>query len=457
MNTRIIGIDLAVTAKHKAAVLDQASNEFVGPIRSFRATPAEMDQLLARARAGCQAPTEVVAVLEATGMAWYPVGVYLQRQGVRVYRVNGKKTRDLRQVFQRHVSSDRIDARVLAHLFQVAAARLPRWQPVSGEQLALQRACREYDRWRQQKTAIHNRLQAYDQWAWGGLDKVVPAEARAWVRGYWYDPWQVSAAGRQEMSQRWQRASPSQPANVDWVPGWLARAQQMTHLYGSPQMVGYAALQETVRRQLAQQQQCQEQLTQLRRTVIEPLYLRLEPERLLETIPGIALVSAATYIAFIEAIDRFASLKAFRQWTGMVPASHQSGQFEAKGLSLTKAGPNLVKATLYLNAQVARLNDVELAALYYRQMTIQGKHFHQAICACASHLASRIYAILKQQRPYQLRDLDGRPIDKEAARAICRSTWQVPDEVRQRNSRRHRQARREARLEQRFERRPLGA
>ncbi len=32
MDTRIIGIDLAVTAAHKAIVLDQASNRFVSPL-----------------------------------------------------------------------------------------------------------------------------------------------------------------------------------------------------------------------------------------------------------------------------------------------------------------------------------------------------------------------------------------------------------------------------------------
>ncbi len=141
---RIIGIDLAVTAAHKAVILDPVSNQFIGKQITFQARPAEMDRLLARARSGITGPVEIVAMMEATGMAWYPVGVYLDRQGVKVYRVNGRLTKDLRQVYSKYAGSDRIDSRVLAHLYQVAPERLTRWLPPNGEMLALQRACREF-------------------------------------------------------------------------------------------------------------------------------------------------------------------------------------------------------------------------------------------------------------------------------------------------------------------------
>jgi transposase len=386
-------------------------------------------------------------------MTWYPVGVYLHQRGVQVYRVSGQKTRDLRRVFKRHVSSDRIDSRVLAALYQVACDTLVPWRPATGDQLALQRGCREYNRWRQQDIAIQNRLQSYDHWAWGGLHKVVPVEAQPWMRRHWYDPWQVCAAGVEFLTKAWQAASPSRPADVPWIPRWVVRARQMSCLFGSPEMVGYAHLQDTVSRQLDLLLWVHQQQDQLKRTLIQPLYEQLYPDRLLETIPGVGMVSAATYIAFIQDIERFATIQQFRKWAGMVPSSGQSGEHEAKGLPLTKAGPNLIKATLYLNAQVARLHDVQLAALYYRQMVDYGKHYHQAICACASHLASRIYAVLKQHRPYQLRGLDGLQIDKKSAHLLCRTRFRVPEEVRQRQNRQHRKARREARLEKQFHRR----
>jgi len=444
MNIRIIGIDLAVSAKHKAVVLDPASNKFIGNQISFRSYPNDLERVLSRARKGASEDVQLIAIMEATGMAWYPVGVYLHRQGVTVYRVNGQKTKDLRRVYWKHAGSDRIDSKVLAHLYQLDPDRLEYWWPACGEQLALQRACRAYARWRELTTALKNRLHAYDQWAWNGIEKLVPAAAQDWMRRYWYNPWRVQEATVDHLTVAWQSANSPKPADIDWITGWVSRAEQMTALYGSEEMVDYEDLQEIMRQSLrlrdqyAQEQAC---ITQER---ILPLFYELFPDCFLESIQGIGLQSAATYMAFIQNIDRFPTVEKFRLWCGIVPASKQSGFAEAKGLRITQAGPNLIKATLYLNAEVARQWDVQIAAIYHRQMVEYGKHHNQAVCACASHLASRIYAVLKQQRPYQLRDLENVPISKMESRKLSKKL-RVPDEVRMRNNKRFRRSQAEAR------------
>ena len=452
MNKRVIGIDLAVTAQHKAVTLDPATNEFLGkPIR-FRAHPEEMDRLLRRARAAVDGEVQLVAMLEATGMAWYPVGTYLHDRGVAVYRINGRQTRDLRRVLSKYASSDRIDARVLALLYPLTAHELIRWWPPCGDQLALQRACRESDRWRQLDIATQNRINSYNQWAWGGLKGVVPAAARSWMYRQWYDPWQVRAAGEKVLAAAWQEAAAgdSDPVDSSWIAGWMRRAEGMTRLYGSPERVGYPALQASICRQLQRQQQSRLARERLRQQLIRPLFNQLYPDCPLPTLYGVGVDSAATYMAFIQDINRFPTVASFRLWCGIVPHSRQSGFGESKGMRMTHAGPNLVKATLFLNADVGRLWDVQLAALYHRQMVHYGKHHLQAVNACASHLASRIYALLKQQRPYQLRDLDDQPITRERSRHLCRTTYRVPEEVRRRNSARARKARRDQRSERRF-------
>ena len=85
MSTRIIGIDLAVTADHQAAILDPATKRFVVKQMAFRTSPDDLDRLLRRARTGADGEPELIVVLEATSMAWHPVGLYLaaaRRQGV---------------------------------------------------------------------------------------------------------------------------------------------------------------------------------------------------------------------------------------------------------------------------------------------------------------------------------------------------------------------------------------
>jgi hypothetical protein len=215
MDTRIIGIDLAVKAAHKAIVLDQASNTFVSKVLSFHTDPAELDQVLTVAREGASDDVRLIAVLEATGMAWYSVGVYLQHHGVEVYRVNGQQVADLRRVYKRHAKSDRIDVRVLARLPQLYLERLHLCHFPSGSQMALQRACREVDRLTKQIIASKNRILATDQFAWLGLSGCLSPfeEAAFWVRDNFYDPWQVLQAGEEAISRAWEAAA----AKLDFV------------------------------------------------------------------------------------------------------------------------------------------------------------------------------------------------------------------------------------------------
>jgi transposase len=452
MNMRIIGIDLAVSAKHKAIVLDPACNKFIGGQISFRHQPAEMDRLLTRARQGAPDDLRLIAILEATGMAWYPVASYLQRHGVTVYRVNGQKTKDFRRALWKHTGSDLIDSRVLTRIYQFAPDRIELCPLPNGELLALQRACRAYDRWRVLDVAEQNRMQAIDNWAWGGSLNFVPAQAQPWMRQHCYNPWRVQEAGEAHLALAWQVASPEQPAVTDWIGKFVHRARQMTALFGSERLVGYDHLQETMRNSLRLREQYAQEKAYLLKEIIIPLYSRLYPDCPLTTIKGIGIQSAATYRAFIQDISRFSSGEKFRLWCGVVPRSKQSGDAESKGMPITKAGPNLVKATLYLNADVARQYDVQLASIYHKQMVEYGKHHTKAVIAVASHLASRIYTVLKQQRPYQLRDLDGNPISDALSRELSLQL-RVPDEIRKRNNKRFRRNEQEMKKEKRMRKR----
>jgi transposase len=452
MNKRIIGIDLAVSANHKAVVLDPACNQFIGGQISFRARPADLDRLLERALQDAPADTQLIAVLEATGMAWYPVAIYLEDRGVAVYRVNGQKTKDFRRALWKHTSSDRIDCRVLARLYLTNPDRIERCPLPNGDLLALQRACRAYDHWRKLDVATQNRIKAMDAWAWDGLHMLVPAAAQSWMRQHWYNPWEVQAAGLEHLTAAWQAASLELEADISWMPRWLKRAQQMTALYGCSERVGYGHLQATMQQYLQLRQAYVQKQETVLAEQIAPLYRQLFPDCPLTSIQGIGVQSAALYRAFIQDIKRFATVAKFRLWCGIVPGSRQSGDGETKGLSITKAGSNLVKATLYLNAEVARQWDVEIAAIYHRQMVEYGKHHSQAVCACASHLASRIYALLRDQRPYQLRDLQGNPITPEKARELALQ-YRVPEDVRRRNNKRFRRNQAEQKLEARSQKR----
>ncbi len=434
MKLLIIGIDLAVKGRHTAALFDPAGNRFLMKRYRFRSRASEMEKLLRRAQQEADEETKVAAVLEATGMSWFEVGQYLHRRGVEVYRVNGRQTKDLRRVSWRHARSDKLDSQTLARLPVAAPKEIDIWTPPSGDQLALQRLCREMQRLTLWQTAIQQRLQSLDQWSWGGLEKIVPAACRDWVRVSWYDPFAVWGATEAYLTVQVQAAFPN--VNTDWVAAWVERAREMVMLYQDPEVVGYKYLAEMNQRELERFEIFSEMKRRLWDEHLQPLYHQLYPNDVLLTLKGVGERSAAIYHGFILDIERFPNGDAFAQWTGMTPRSNQSGEAHSKRMPLSKQGPNLIKTTLYQNANVARLWDVQLANIYYTQMVHYGKTHTQAVCAVASHLARRIYAILRDQRPYQFRNLDGQPISPEVSRSLILEHFQVPPEIRQQRRKR---------------------
>lgn len=431
MEERILGIDLGVTAHHQVAVLNPSTNHFVIKRRSVRSNARSLNRLLALACPQSEEPCRVSALLEATGMSWYLVSRHLQNAGVTVYRVNGRMTRQLRRVATPHAQSDAIDCQVLARLSAACPDHLyPLVLPMA-DALTLKQAVLEYARWRTQAVAVQNRLTSGDHAFWPGLGHTVPENARNWMRTNWFDPFQVLSAGADTLRAAWHEAEPDEPD--DWIDAWLAFTAELSELYGTP-LQGMNALQNLNRFHVQQYLYAIEQQRYLMREVILPLYHELYPACPLPTLYGVNVESAAIYRAFVPDISRFLSVAAFRQWCGIVPSSHQSGQAESKGRRMTQAGPSLIKATLYVNANVARQWDPGIAKVYYTQMVDYGKHHTQAVCACASHLANRIHAILKQQRPYVLLDLDGHPISAQDAHILIQQRFSVPDSVRRRTN-----------------------
>jgi len=444
---RTLGIDLAVAAAHKAIVVD-TNGKFVPPTMSFHTRWDDIERVVARAREGVTPDCPLRAVLEPTGMAWYPVSVALDQLGVILYMVNGQKAHDLRRFYSRHSSSDRISARVLAKMPFVDEESLYRLEIPSDTQLACQRGCKELDRLQTRITAIKNRLRDTDRFTWPGLEgifKNIYSPTARLFRETWYDPARVVAAGTEEVQSTFEALS-GQEDDLKWVNYLVKLAAEVIQLYG-PASPDYASLREEVSREQKQLAYLEARLKAVWRGTVRPLYRQLHPSRHLETLLGVGERGAAVFASFIGRAGRFPDNRHFRGWHGMIPDSRQSGAAESKGLHISQAGPDLVKKFGFLDADVGRKYDPQIAVIYHDQMMNKGKHHTQAVCACATHLLDRVYVILKEDRPYELRDVDGTPVTREQARAIIAERYTVPDEVRKRNNRRARKERAERRME----------
>ena len=164
---------------------------------------------------------------------------------------------------------------------------------------------------------------------------------------------------------------------------------------------------------------------------IEELYRKLHPSNNLRTIPGVGEHTAPVFVANIGDPTRFPGQSEFANWTGVVPAARQSSNVESKGLRMTKAGPATVKWALYQAAQIGRRWDPQLASVYHRQMVYHGKSHKQAMGAVMSHIAARVFAVLREDRPYELKDTEGKSINVLAAKDLIVARYRVPEDIRQ--------------------------
>jgi len=456
---RTIGIDLGISAAHKAIILDERGKAITPTLR-ITAHQDDLARLLDRAQEGSEEGEPLQVVMEPTGLSWLPVASYCIQRGITVYLVNTQLVSALRKLYSKHAKSDRISALILARLPWISPDSLRPLELPSGSSLSGQRWCKQRDELTGRMTAIKNRVQAWERAFWPGLEKVVGALFTPWMRRWretWYDPWHLQSAEIGQLIAFLVEAG----ADPEEAPGLATGLQEVARravaLHGTPEgdtspHIDYSALQDQVLRELRLLSFCEEERKAVERQ-LRPLYRQLHPSRHLETIKGVGEEGAMTYLFFVGTVTRFGSQKAFRGWSGMVPRSDQSGDLDKKGLRISKAGPDLVKKYAYINADVARQWDPQFAAIYYDQMVNKGKHHTQAVCCCATHLLDRVRAVLRDDRPYELKDVDGAPVTWQEARAIIAERYHVPDDVRQRRRSRTRKQRREHQAEKKRERR----
>jgi len=106
-----LGIDVACRADHRASLADERG-EFIWSSWKFRTTTTDLERLWAKLPAGAS----VTVILEPTRNAWVPLSAWLQARGATVILVPPEQSADLRDYYNKHTKTDRLDSRVLARL-----------------------------------------------------------------------------------------------------------------------------------------------------------------------------------------------------------------------------------------------------------------------------------------------------------------------------------------------------
>lgn len=120
------------------------------------------------------------------------------------------------------------------------------------------------------------------------------------------------------------------------------------------------------------------------------------------TIPGIGNVTGATILGEIGDINKFDSPRKLVAYAGIDAVVSSSGEFQATHTVMSKRGSPYLRKALFQAALVASFNDPVLNA-YYLKKRGEGKHHLTCIGAVSRKMCNIIYAVLKNQTPYEVR------------------------------------------------------
>lgn len=121
------------------------------------------------------------------------------------------------------------------------------------------------------------------------------------------------------------------------------------------------------------------------------------------TIPGIGSVTGATILGEIGDVSRFSTPAKLVAYSGIDASVKQSGESASSNNRMSKRGSPYLRKALFQAALVASNCDPVFSA-FYQKKRAEGKHHLTAVGAVARKLCYTIFAVLKNNCPYQIQN-----------------------------------------------------
>jgi transposase len=133
-----------------------------------------------------------------------------------------------------------------------------------------------------------------------------------------------------------------------------------------------------------------------------------------KSLPGIGEIVATHLVARLGDPSLITNVRQIAGFLGLVSSEHSTGDKQNRG-EITRAGDSRLRNKLIQSAWVAIRQDAELREFYWRIYHRHPKKVaaRKAIVAVARKLTSRIYAVLKEQRPFVFKAVAAAPLTTE--------------------------------------------
>jgi len=383
------GIDVA-KHKHAIALLDEQGQP-VQRAFTIENTRAGFDHLL-QALAQLQGP--VLIGLEATGHYWWALYEDLTRHNHPVVVLNALQVHAFRKSGVRKVKSDRTDASWIAEFLRFSQPEPA--QPTTAVFLQLKEVSRFRYHLSDQIGDCKRKLLSI-------LDRVFPEYETLFSSVFLSSSRQLlaKAASAQELATF--DLSELTDLLKTTSRGRFDRPKAETVQTLAKQSVGVRfladAAQLEVRCLLAQIDLLEDQRDQVDAALAQ---LMAQVPQHLTSIPGVGPTTGAALLAEIGDIQRFDAPEKLVAYAGIDATVYQTGQFEARQMHMSKRGSPYLRHALWQAAAMAIQYDDELRTYYDRKRS-EGKSHGTALGAVCRKLITRIYIVLKENRPYEVR------------------------------------------------------
>ena len=389
-----LGIDIA---KHEHVLGSRFENgDQHGKAFAFGNDEKGFASLLERFRELGAAPEESLVVIESTGHYWMALWEFLVAHGYEVAIVNPVLTDAFRKAGTlRKTKTDQVDAFLIAEYARFKNLGPTRVSPEGAE--GLKQLTRYRHHLVSERTALKNRLTSV-------ADRIFPelaglfsdkhsATARAILNEYGSAA-KVASTDIRTLTKTVKSASRGRHGREKAVEVKEAARKSVGTTFAAEALAFEAKhIADLVGHLDAEIAELDKEIARL-----------LDPEvgALLQTIPGIGPVCAATIAAEVGDPDRFDGPGKLMAYAGMDSTKFQSGKFDGDEQHMSKRGSAPLRNALMTAADGARRFDPYFGD-YYDSLRARGKHHYVAVSGCARKLCGVILAVLRERRPYEPR------------------------------------------------------
>ena len=391
-----IGIDVG-KRHHEVGVIDEKGQP-IGKTLRFENSKSGSEKLLEFFNQHQLAPDNSVIGLEATGHYWLSIFSFVHKLGFKTTVFNPLQSDSLRNFYLRKTKNDVKDAYLIAQVIRIDS---PDETPFIKEDLL---KLRHLERLRysfvDQVSDIKRKVISL-------LDQVFPeyeqlfsdtfSKSSTEVLMNYTLPEDLLEIDPQELANLLQEASNGRYGESRALKKADQLRESALHTFGIT--IGTDVFKLQIQLLLEQIQLIEKHLKEIEEVMIE---ISNRQKHYLTTITGISDVTACVILGEIGSIDRFERPEQLVAYAGLDASVHQSGDFNSSNTRISKRGSPYLRRAIWQAAFVASNHDPALS-LYYQKLRKRGKAHGTAIGAVARKLTHIIFAILRDNKPYEPR------------------------------------------------------